>query len=186
MADRNHRDPLAGVGPEDALSVLRQLLARRPELGADLAAILGARAAMIDRDDVAEVLTDALQSVRIEDVWAQSGRTPYGYVEPGEKAAELLMEAAEEEIAQMERLLEQGEPEAATEVLLGILMAVDALGSSGTSPVLLEAGEGLGSVAFVAIQRWARAGGGPGVLTEILEVSPRWGPVVEQALARKR
>lgn len=145
------------VGLDDALSVLRQLLARRPELRANLAAILTEGAATIDRDEVAADLADALQSIPIEDVWAQSGRAPYGYVDPREKAAELLLAAAEGEIARMERLLEQGEPAAATAVLLGIVLAADAVGSSRTNPVLLEVGDGLESIPFVAAERWTRA-----------------------------
>jgi len=186
MARRKTQDPLSGVGPDDALSVLRQLLARRPELSAEVVAVLTERAATVDREEIAENLADRLQSIRIEDVWAQSGRTAYGYVDPGEKAAEMLLEAAADELTQLERLLDQGEASAAKEVLLGIVLAADALGADRTNPVLLEAGGGLDAVPFVAAERWTQAGGGPGVLTEIVELSPRWGRVLERAFRRSR
>lgn len=184
MPERTPQDPLRGVGPADALAVLRKLVSRHPALRPEVQAILHERATQIRRQDVAEDLTQALLSVQIEDVWSSSGRTAHGYVDPGEKAMELLLEAAEETLAQMEQLLEQGAGEAATEVLLGVVLAVEGLAARDANRVVQEAGEDLFSITMEAARRWTRAGGGPEGLDRIVAIAPGWGRLLARAFAR--
>lgn len=184
MPERQPRDPLRGVGPVDALAVLRQLVSRHPSLTSEVRAILREQAAQIRRQDVAEELTQALLSVRIEDVWASSGRTAHGYVDPGERAMELLLEAADETITQMERLLEQGAREAATEVLLGVVLAVEGPVARNANPVVQEVGEDLSPISLEAARRWRRAGGGSEGLDRISAIAPGWGRTLVGAFAR--
>jgi hypothetical protein len=86
------RDILGALGPEDAMRVLQELT-KEPAIRKKAADIALAVVSDIDIDAVADEVLDTLESIAVEDVWDNSGRSRDGYVDPGDYAWQLFEEA---------------------------------------------------------------------------------------------
>lgn len=75
----------------------------------------------VDPDQIAESVFSDLDSLAVEDVWDNSGRTRDGYVDPYELASEMFEEALEPYIDEFEKCLELSMAEEAKLHCMGIL-----------------------------------------------------------------
>jgi hypothetical protein len=105
---------LARLKPDEGGNVLRALLERHPELVPEAEDIARATVADVDADAVAEDVAQAVLDLDIDDLEPRAGRKRGGYVEPAEAAWELLEEAIDPFLAEMERHIELGFEAAAT------------------------------------------------------------------------
>jgi len=60
----------------------------------------------VEVEDIADWVFYELDSLEVEDVWCQSGSTRYGYVDPNEKAWEMLEDAIEYYLVELKKYQE--------------------------------------------------------------------------------
>lgn len=78
----------------------------------------------VDIDEIAEHIFAVLDSIEVEDLWNQSGKTRYGYVDPNERAWEMFEERLEPFIDQMEKYQNLSMHTEAKRYCLGILKGI--------------------------------------------------------------
>ncbi|MGH7822517.1 MAG: hypothetical protein ACREQ9_22375, partial [Candidatus Binatia bacterium] len=104
--------------------MLRSLLDRHPELGAEAEEIARATLTDVDVDAVAENVEQAVLDLDLDDLNSRAGRHSWGYVEPTEAAWELLGEAIEPFLEEMNRHIELAFEAAATRTCAGIVLGL--------------------------------------------------------------
>jgi hypothetical protein len=140
MATRPNRpsSALAALSASEKSTVLDDLLAARP----DLRPVAERHAARLlsteDRAAVADDVADALRGLEIDELNGHAGYQPgRGYVHPGEAADEILDEALEPFLHDLERRTALGMTTSAAELAVGILLGLYNC-RHGDSETLLE------------------------------------------------
>jgi hypothetical protein len=110
--------------PEEAVAVLRQLLADHPELRSEAETIATEVMSTPSIEDVAEDVYQELTRIDLAALSERAGSHSWGYVEPSEAAAELLTEAVEDWVEEMKRSLELGLLEPAESLCIGIVQGL--------------------------------------------------------------
>ena len=136
MSDK--RSALDALSAAEKAAVLDELLAARP----DLRELAEACAAQVmtgaDRSAVADDVEDALQGLGIEELNTRAGYRPgRGYVHPAEAADEILDEALQPFLDDLQRRAGLGMRSAAVELAAGILLGLYNC-RDGNSETLLE------------------------------------------------
>ena len=136
MSDK--RSALDTLSAAEKATVLDELLAARP----DLRELAEAYAAQVmtdaDRAAVADDVEDALQGLDIEELNTRAGYRPgRGYVHPAEAADEILDEALQPFLDDLQRRAGLGTRSAAVELAAGILLGLYNC-RDGNSETLLE------------------------------------------------
>jgi hypothetical protein len=106
---RNTRKPqvLESITGTDALAILKVLAERHENLAQEIDAVAKELLSHVEIDDVAAHVQMELEFLDVEDVWARSGATRDGYVDPGEAAWEMFAEAlkpVQDEVEKYEHL----------------------------------------------------------------------------------
>ncbi len=78
----------------------------------------------VDPEDIAESVFNDLDSLDVEELWENSGRTRYGYVEPYELAYEMFEETLEPHIEQLRKCQKLSMDEEAKLHCMGILKGI--------------------------------------------------------------
>lgn len=78
----------------------------------------------VDQDDIAGSVFHDLNSLDVKDVWDNSGKTRYGYVEPNELASEMFEETLEPYIDELRRYQKLSMHEEAKLYCMGILKGI--------------------------------------------------------------
>lgn len=118
------RNVLALLKPEEDGSVLRALLDRHPELVAEAEEIATAMMAEADAAALADRVERAVLDLDIDDLGSRAGRRRRGYVKPTEAAGDLLEEAVNPFMDELERQVELGLEAAATATCAGIVLGL--------------------------------------------------------------
>ena len=93
--DESPREIIDHLSFTDALSILRTLADSDEALARRIAEAATACLSGVDPEEAATVLYDELDALEVEEVWDRAGQTRYGYVEPGEAAAQMIEEVLE-------------------------------------------------------------------------------------------
>lgn len=99
---------LQEITAEDALTILRILMAENKEITGRIKQITKEYLTKIDLEDIASEVFPKLDNLAVEDLWDQSGPTTHGYVDPADKACEMFEETLEpfiERLRKYKRLL---------------------------------------------------------------------------------
>ncbi len=115
---------LAGLLPEEAARVLQLLLERRPELAPDVEEIARATLTSADIETIAQDAAQAVLALDLDDLGGRAGRTSGGYVGPTEAAWELLGEALDPLLGDVERHIELGLEAPAVATCAGIVLGL--------------------------------------------------------------
>ena len=83
---------LENIRAEDALDILKNLAKDNEEIASQIEDISKDSLKKIDINEIAENVEFDLSNIDVEELWDRSGRTRYGYVEPGEMADEMIEE----------------------------------------------------------------------------------------------
>lgn len=108
IANEKAAPALEKLRPEEAAAVLNQLLDKHPELKSEAARLASQLISATSIEDVAQEIYIEITSVDLEALNGRAGSHSWGYVEPSEAANELLTEAVEDRVEEMQRSLELG------------------------------------------------------------------------------
>ncbi len=109
---------------------------------------------------VADEVEDAVRAVDLDDVYSRSGRHGSGYTEPGEAAWELIEEAIEPFLGDIERHARLGFEAAALEVCQGIVLGLYRLEEANDWEVGEWAPDALAELAGQTVAPWRRGSAG--------------------------
>jgi hypothetical protein len=134
---RGRRSALAALSAAEKGALLDELLTARPDLRRQARALAARRLSAADRAAVADGVESALLGLNIDELNSRAGYRPgVGYVQPGVAADEILDEALQPFLDDLERRAELGMAPAATDVALGILLGLYACRHFGAESLL--------------------------------------------------
>ncbi|MFY9194412.1 MAG: hypothetical protein WAN99_03460 [Methanoculleus sp.] len=130
MTNRTKTPLLATLSADQAHSVLMRLVYDDPALAARAEEVARDLLEYVDSTAIADILCCELSTLKIEDVWDTSGRTRDGYIDPSDRAWEMLDEVLE--------YLRRGMPDESRIYALGILLGIRKFQNNSGSALLEE------------------------------------------------
>ena len=130
MTNRTKTPLLATLSADQAHSVLMRLVYDDPALAARAEEVARDLLEYVDRTAIDDILCCKLSTLKIEDVWDTSGRTRDGYIDPSDRAWEMLDEVLE--------YLRRGMPDESRIYALGILLGIRKFQNNSGSALLEE------------------------------------------------
>ncbi|NMC88823.1 MAG: hypothetical protein GYA64_04185 [Methanomicrobiales archaeon] len=130
MTNRTKTPLLATLSADQAHSVLMRLVYDDPALAARAEEVARDLLEYVDSTAIADILCCELSTLKIEDVWDTSGRTRDGYIDPSDRAWEMLDEVLE--------YLRRGMPDESRIYALGILLGIKKFQNNSGSALLEE------------------------------------------------
>jgi hypothetical protein len=118
------KDILQSISDKEASSVLQKLVATSPAIRKKAEEIALALLVDVDAEEVAEDVLMELESLRVEDIWDNSGSMRDGYVDPGDYAWEMFAEALQPFLQEMLRYQNLAMNDQAKLCCLGILEGI--------------------------------------------------------------
>ena len=106
MAHRKEKDILSCLDPQQLAEVLHQILIRHRDLREEANSIASDLLNDISVEAVSKEVTDMILGVGLEVLGKRAGKQPWGYVEPGEAAWEVLEESIEGIQKEMEKRMQ--------------------------------------------------------------------------------
>jgi len=104
--------------------VLRQLLEKHPELRPEAEQSATECVSSSSTDEIAQDVYDRITGIGLDELSGRAGKHPWGYVEPGEAAVELMDESLQDLADDMKRKAELGLLPAAQVVCVGIVQGL--------------------------------------------------------------
>lgn len=131
------RSALDALSPAEKAAVLDELLSARPDLREPAEAHAARLMKNAGRSAVADDVGSALKWLDINELNTRAGYRPgFGYVNPAEAADEILDEALQPFLDDLERRADLGMASAATEVAAGILLGLYSCREGGSETLL--------------------------------------------------
>jgi hypothetical protein len=152
------RSIIPHLKPQEAQDLLRRLLQAEPALRKRAEEIAQTLFAEVSSEKIAGEIADAVRGIDADDVGARAGRHSWGYVEPGEAAAELLDEALEPFLEDLKRRLELGQDDQALEVCKGLVLGLYRVEQGEECEVIAVAPDALSEEAGWAVSLWRNGG----------------------------
>ena len=115
---------------------LRRLLDRHPELAGEAEELAAAEVCSVDADEIAGEVAFAVLESGYEELNARAGRHEWGYTDPATAAWEILEEAVQPFLDDLETRIELGFEQAALEVCQGIVVGLYRTRGRGDDRVL--------------------------------------------------
>jgi len=130
MGNRKGKDILSHLDLNELAEVLDQLLIRHPDLRDEANNIASNLLSEISVEAVSEEITDLILSVGLDVLGNRAGKQPWGYVEPGQAAWEVLEERIEGIQKEMEKRMQVRQERSAEQLCQGIVIGLyDAMAS---------------------------------------------------------
>ncbi len=115
---------LSTLNDDQAQRVLIHLLQANEELIPVAAAIAREILSGIDEDDISEWVWSSLSELDVQDLWQESGRTRYGYVDPYEHSYEMMESKIEPFLDEMENYIDRDMVDDAFSYCRGIIRGI--------------------------------------------------------------
>jgi hypothetical protein len=144
--------------PREAEELLRRLIESEPRLRERAEEIAQTLFAEVSCEKIAGEIEDAVRGIDADDVSARAGGHSWGYVEPGEAAAELLDEALEPFLEDLKRRRELGQDDQALEVCKGVVLGLYHVEQGEECEVIAVAPDALSEEAGSAVSLWREGG----------------------------
>lgn len=113
------KNVLENITPEDSLAILK-ILSEDKAIAQRIEKTAMERLSAVDAGKVASDVFSSLDGVEDEDIWQRSGRTEFGYVDPGEAASEIFEENLEPFLEEAKKLQKLSLHEEAKKYFMGI------------------------------------------------------------------
>ncbi len=136
MTRRKSKDLILYLEHHEHRKVLDQLLKGHPDLRGEANAIAEHLLDHVSVEAVSKQVAKLVLEIDREKFWGRSGRKPWGYVEPGEAAWELLERAIEGVQNDMKRRMRAGVEPAAEMLCQGIVLGLYRVEKSGGGEVV--------------------------------------------------
>jgi hypothetical protein len=117
-------DVIKKLTAEQALEVVKRLYEKGGTIRKAVLAEARNLLTAVDVDETAEEVFFILDSIDVQDCWDRSGKTRYGYTEPGEAAVELVEEELQPFYDQAARYQELGMVEQETTYSMGVILGI--------------------------------------------------------------
>ena len=187
----NKKGALDRLTGEEAATVLRLLLEKRPDLKKDVEALTKSVIGDVSIENVADGIESAVRALDLEDLNSRAGSHAYGYVEPSEAAWELIEEAVTPFLEDIKRRAESGQLNAAMATCAGVVLGLYRLRKSERDPFLGWAADSPDEMAGEAVvtlrkalRRTKTARGDPqdfdGLPAAFREMTPEWIEMLER------
>jgi len=172
---RDKKKPaLDALSVAEKATVLDELLAARPDLREQAEAYAVQVMRDTDRSAVADDVEDALHGLDIEELNTRAGHRPgRGYVDPAEAADEILDEALQPFLDDLQRRADLGIGSAAVEIAAGILLGLYNC-RHGDSETLLEYSPDYAAERASGVVSECEKLGIELPAVELLELMPEW------------
>jgi len=115
---------LEAIRPADALTILRQLAEQDVEIAKRIEEVASEILRSVGVESLASEVQTELECLAPEDVWAASGSTADGYVDPGDAACEIFEDAMATFQEQLEKYQRLSMDQEAKSCCMGILKGV--------------------------------------------------------------
>lgn len=148
---------VTNLTPEEAKSVLQQLLKQRPGLTKEVGDITAKLKPAVDSEEVAMWVRDELENLEIDDVWERSGEDRYGYTAPYDAADEIMGEVIDSYMLEVRKFEDLKRPDDADAYLAGIIMGLNQFDNEVESPVKELADESAAAFASTVLAGWKKA-----------------------------
>lgn len=112
------------ISESDALVILRCLIRENPKLTQKIEQIAKKHLSAVHIGDVAENLYFDLNRLEVEELWDRSGKTRYGYVDPGEAADAMFEEVLEPYVDELRKYLKLSMHKEAKTYCKGLLLGI--------------------------------------------------------------
>ena len=182
---------LEKLQPFEAQEVLRVLLKAHPKLRKEAEEIARSLISDVSFDSIAEEVEWELEHHDLDELNSRAGKTRWGYVDPTDAAHEILHEAVEPIIAEMDRQLELGLGREALETCKGLVLGLYDVRNKRNDGCLGWAPDFAWITAEEILEKWFKGIRGKGTkgrrtsLRSFLdEVAPEWGSMFDRLLSR--
>lgn len=142
------------LSPNDALAILKTLARDDELIAARIAGIATAYLSDVDPEEVAFVLYDELNSLKVEEVWDRAGPKRHGYVDPGKAADQMIEEAIEPYLEELEKYWALGMNTEANRMCMGLLLGLYRFKRESTSEFKDWASDAPGAFANAVADAW--------------------------------
>ena len=110
--------------PSESRDILMQLVRSSPDIAARAEKLARAFLVEVNSEEIADSLARDLSYPTIEEVWETSGSTRYGYIEPCERAYEILEEILDDYITEMKTYLRRDMVDQSRKYCAGIVLGI--------------------------------------------------------------
>lgn len=129
-------------------------------------------------DRVADAVLADLDGLTVEDLWDRSGSTTSGYVDPSEASAEMIREALEPHVRELDRYTRLGRGNESLLFCAGILAGIYEFGAESSTEFLKWAPDGPQDAFHWILGGWKRSVSSKGLrdrMSELLRAEcPAW------------
>jgi hypothetical protein len=112
------------ISPNEALRILRQLAEDDEGIKKKIMELADVIIRDFDIDEICDDVLFALGGLDVDELWARSGATRYGYVSPEDMAVEMMEEELEPFNDEVDRLYELGMQKEAKIYCMGVLKGI--------------------------------------------------------------
>ena len=130
--DNNKLKTIEALNRESSISILLELC-KDGDLAERIFAMAKNALATVDMDEIANKVLRSLNSIQVEELWNNSGRTRWGYQETTEVAFKMLEDEVDTYLIKMEKYRELGMTKEEKEYCKGILSGLCRYGESGNN-----------------------------------------------------
>jgi hypothetical protein len=157
--DPQKTDILGVLQPAEAQEVLRSLLKAHPKLRGEAEDLAKSMISGVSSEAIAEEVEGELEALDLEDLSSRAGKHPWGYVDPTDAAWELLQEAIDPIIDEMERQRDLGLGREALETCKGLLLGLYRVRNKKNDSCLGWAPDFPAQSAGEVLRKWSERGG---------------------------
>jgi len=115
-SDNSQLKFIAALSREALIEILFELC-KNGDVAERVVAMAKTDLAAVDMDEIADEVFRSLNSIQVEELWDNSGRTSWGYQEPTDVAFEMLEAEVDTYLLKMEQYLKLGMTEEELKVL---------------------------------------------------------------------
>ncbi len=190
-AKKRKASVLGKLQPSEAQKVLKALLTAHPKLKAEAEELARSVISDVSFDGIAEEVEWELESHDLDEMNSRAGKTRWGYVDPTDAAHEILHEAIDPIIEEMQRHLELGLDREALETCQGLVLGLYGVRDKKNDGCLGWAPDFCWQTAEEVLGKWSKGIRGKGTkgsrtrLRSFLdELAPEWSSMFDRVLPR--
>lgn len=120
---RRKQDPLLALDDQQRLAIYHRLIST-PAVRRRAQEIAEELLTEVSVEEIRDQVSEVIEAADLDEVYAHSGRTAYGYVDPYEHAREYLDRLMEPFLDDLRRRLEQGRVAEAKSICMGIVLGL--------------------------------------------------------------